>query len=148
MRALRQRLPYIAVFGLFIQLGGTAASPLALCCASPADASSSKDKDDECCDGLGPGQVCPLHGHAKPAAERTAAADHHAAASPPKPAEGMCVMTNGCKMPDLALLSMLGSGIVPARFAFVVEVVSSQVRPHSDLPLARTFVPDTPPPRA
>ena len=143
MQAFRRHLPSVAVLGLFIQLSGSAISALALCCPSPA----AKVAQDEhaCCKGLEPGQVCPLHG--KAAAPTAPAAGHHHNPTP-KPADDSCAMTNACKVPDLALLSIIGTGILPAPVSLGVEFESAPVASVVVPPLARDLVPDTPPPRA
>ena len=143
MRAFRRRLPFIALLGLLIQLSGSALSALAFCCASPA-AVSAKD-DHECCKGLGPGQVCPLHGKA---AAPSAPATGHEHGTKPKAPEGGCAMKSACNMPDLALLSMLGTAILVAPISLSVELESAPLALVSTSPLARDLVPETPPPRA
>jgi hypothetical protein len=138
MRVLRSRVPYVAVLGLMVQLTGIAVSPLALCCMTKAPAATTSSDDHECCKALGPGQVCPLHQQSKPSAH------HHGGA---EPAKSDCAMKSGCKMPDLALLSMLAAGVVSPRVSLFVELTSAPIHGPSFQLVARDSVPDSPPPR-
>jgi hypothetical protein len=138
MRALRSRVPYVAALGLLVQLTGIAVSPLALCCMTKAPAATTPSDDHECCKALGPGQVCPLHQQSKPSAQHQGGAE---------PAKSDCAIKSGCKMPDLALLSMLAAGVVSPKVSLIVELTSAPVHGQSFELVARDFVPDPPPPR-
>jgi hypothetical protein len=132
---------YAAVLGLLVQLTGIALAPLALCCRigiTGATSTSASADEHECCKAVGPGEVCPLHQPSKESRH-----DDRGSA----PAKSDCAMKSGCKAPDLALLSMLGSGIVSSPTPLVVDLPSSLVHLPSFDPIARDFVPDTPPPR-
>jgi hypothetical protein len=135
----------VAVLGLFIQVTGVAISPLALCCA-PLETTVA-ERDGECAHAMAPGEMCPMRHHAKPPATAPSASEHHHAATP-EPADDDCVMTQGCKMPDLALMSVLGEGIMPPPVSLSVLLESTPVAPMTIAPLARDAVPDTPPPRS
>ena len=140
MQPIRTRLRHVAVIGLLMQLTALAITPLALCCSSPSTAKvvASEDKDEACCQGLGPGQICPMHYHAKPSG--------HARQAKSSTDQG-CAMRNACKAPDLALLSVLGGALLAAPVSFTVELASSPLRTDSVVPLTRDLIPDTPPPR-
>lgn len=136
MPTFRHRLPLTAAVWLVCQLAAFAAAPLALCCSMPkAEASV---EEDECCKGLGPGQICPMHHHTKPA-------KGHAKQS--SDARG-CVLKSACKAPDIALMSILGCGVLPQATAMSIAPSSSPVSEMCVTFITHTQLPDKPPPRA
>jgi hypothetical protein len=137
MSRLRSRLSWLAAAWLVCQAGSLAAAPLALCCG--ASLSSAAD-EDACCQGLAPGQTCPLHGHSKPA--------DIAQANGPDQAD-RCAMRSACAPVDLALLSLAGGpAVLPSDGAFSVMVRSTPFAELSSPALSRVVLPESPPPRA
>jgi hypothetical protein len=110
---------------LLCQAAGLASAPLALWRA-PAEAGIV----DECCPGVAPGQVCPMH-HAKEGG-RT------------------CVMRNACSQSNAALLVLSGGIGVPPRAtaAVAVAIDVESVSLTESTTFARTSRPESPPPRA
>jgi hypothetical protein len=141
MQPMRTRVRYVAAIGLLMQLTVLAVTPLALCCSSPAPSTlvAAENKDEACCEGLGPGQVCPMHHHTKPSGHA-----HQAKRS----SDLSCTMRNACKAPDLALLSVLSGALAPASVSFSFDLSSSPVALTQVDLLTRDLIPDTPPPRA
>src|SRR5436190_16085875 len=125
MSFARRRLTWVVCLWLVSQVAGIAAAPVGLCCRSVQTVD-----DDKCCPGLLPGQICPMH-HSKEA-KRT------------------CKMRSACSASDAAFIALAGGvGVLPAATSlvsafdpgiFLADVSSSA--------LLRTFVPESPPPRA
>src|SRR5476649_844396 len=86
MSRLRRRLSWLVGAWLLCQVANVSAAPLTFSCQNVASAAD----EEECCPGLQPGQVCPMH-HAKKG-ERT------------------CQMRSSCVSTDAAIVS-LASGI-------------------------------------
>lgn len=138
MNRIRRHLTAIGVTWLVFQAGVLAVSPLIDCCATSAQTGAADD--EECCKGMAPGQICPLHkhkhGHAPPK-------DTHADA-----AQSQCAIRGGCGPIDAALLSLgLGLGVLEPPVSFSVIRVSNPVRQFDarTVDCARTL--DPPPPR-
>jgi len=124
MSLVRRRLSWIICSWLICQAAGIVAAPLALCCHD-ADSASLPD----CCEGVGPGQVCPMH---------------H------KTGDTTCKMRNACAPGDSALISLSGAlGVLPSATVDVNVFASgeSAAWPAAHAVL-RTTPPDPPPPRA
>src|SRR4029079_18001419 len=121
MRSFRVRLARVVLACLVWQL--------ALALSAPALVAFGLDQDP-CCQGLGPGQSCPMHRSV--------------------PGDRTCRMRSDCPRTDLALMSIFaGSGILPqvARLVFRdhVEFLPAD---RDALAVNRTNIPDAPPPRA
>ena len=126
MSSVRRRLPWVIGAWLLCQVAGVAAAPVAFCCQNVATAAD----EDNCCPGLLPGQVCPMH-HTKEG-ERTSK------------------MRNACARSDAALLALSGGvGVLPKATAIVVAFDSGRP-PRLSRPsaIARHHRPESPPPRA
>jgi hypothetical protein len=129
MAFLRRRLTFIVCVWLVGQTAGLAAAPFALCCRT-APGTSVHDPEEECCPGLLPGQVCPMH-HTR---------------------EGVrtCKMRSVCTGSDAALVSLSGGlGVLPPSpatvSAFEVRELASAMAPFA---IARAHRPESPPPRS
>jgi len=125
MLVVRRRLSWVIGAWLLCQIANVSAAPMTFCCQNVATSAD----DEECCPGLLPGQVCPMH-HTREG-ERT------------------CKMRGSCTGTDaslLALASALGAMPQPtvAVNAFAVGVLP-RVAPVSTL--LRTDRPESPPPR-
>jgi hypothetical protein len=125
MVPVRRRLSWVVAAWLLCHMANVSAAPLTFCCQNVATAAD----DEECCPGLLPGQVCPMH-HTKEG-ERT------------------CKMRGSCTGTDaslLALASALGAMPEPTVVvsAFAVGVLP-RVAPSSTL--LRIDRPESPPPR-
>jgi len=131
MCAVRRRLPWVICFWLACQFAGVVAAPLAFCCQSVPSAD-----DEDCCPGLLPGQICPMHhtraGNHTPANDRT------------------CKMRNACGRADAALVSLAGVvGLLPHATVLVNAFdLGDSVRGPMPSALARAHRPESPPPRA
>jgi hypothetical protein len=126
-----------AVFALVLvfHAGVLAASPFLTCCVT---APESTVENDDCCKGMGPGQICPLHKH------RRAAHDHSNDNAPVGP-----TLRCGCNPTDPALLSLsFGLGELTPSVSTYVTLLSNPVRPTAFLILERASSLDPPPPRA
>src|SRR5262245_26765086 len=85
MRVIRRRLSWLIVAWLVCQAASLTAAP----------AMAVFDSADPCCEGLGPGQTCPMH-HPSRESDRT------------------CKMRSACPTGDAALLSLAGGlGVLP-----------------------------------
>ena len=136
MASIRRHLTAVGITCLLFQAVGYAMSPLVSCCAV---ASRAAIDDDECCKGMAPGQMCPLHKHRQGPKDGV----HH-----DQPAGG-CATRSGCSPVDPALISLaFGLGILPEPVSLDVIPVSIPV----DAGLARVVYRarslDPPPPRA
>ena len=112
---------------LLCQATGMAAAPLALCCdAATAPAGSG---EDSCCQGLLPGQVCPMH-HTRPSTST-------------------CKMRGACGRSDSALFSLSGGiGVTPPPTSAVTPFAPRElVSPATVSLVARVRSPEAPPPR-
>jgi hypothetical protein len=131
---VRRYLPLLASIWLLFQAGVIAATPFIDCCASAPRAAAD---DDECCKGLAPGQMCPLHKHRH---APTSGAQHHDASGP--------VIGCGCTVLDPALASLaFGLGEPPAPVSATVIPFSQPVRQVAFAPMERAHSLDPPPPR-
>lgn len=122
---VRRHLSWLIGACLACQLAGIAAAPIALCCKDLPIS----DDDTECCAGLMPGQVCPMH-HTK-AGERE------------------CRMRDVCAPSDAALIALAGGvGVLPSATpvvsSFDVGPVAADL---SATALLRAVRPEAPPPR-
>lgn len=110
---------------LTCQIAGVAAAPITFCCK---DVPVSHD-DTECCPGLLPGQVCPMH---------------HTTAG-----KRECKMRSACGPSDAALMALAGSvGVVPSATAAVSAFAAGDaVADLSATAILRRDRPESPPPR-
>jgi hypothetical protein len=128
MAFLRRRLTFIVCIWLAGQAAGLATAPFALCCKT-APGTSVHDDEEECCPGLLPGQVCPMH-HTK---------------------EGVrtCKMRSACSSSDAALVLLSGGlGVLPEP---TVTVSAFELRDGTPVmapsAIARVLRPESPPPK-
>jgi hypothetical protein len=140
MRSIRRHLTAIGVAWLVFQAGVLAVSPFVSCCAAQANAV----EDDKCCEGLAPGQMCPLHKH------RHAPKDspHDGAQSHHDGAQSDCAIRGDCARIDPALMSLgFGLGVLEPPVALTVTTISSPVPQFAAcvVDCARSL--DPPPPR-
>jgi hypothetical protein len=128
MVAVRRRVSWIVGLWLACQIAGVVAAPLAFCCqpVSAADA-------DDCCQGVGPGQMCPMH---------------HKRAVDNK--ESTCKMRDACSRTDAGLVALAGAlGLLPsATIAVNSFAVGEEVRAAVPGAMSRIDRPESPPPRA
>jgi hypothetical protein len=111
-----------------LQVAALAAAPMSLC-AHPA-AVPSAHHDANCCPGIAPGQVCPMH-HTREGG-RT------------------CTMSSACCAGDIALLSLSFALGAPLSSAHTLHFTPTNDRVSSFVParIARADLPEPPPPRA
>jgi hypothetical protein len=123
---VRRHLSWLIGAWLACQIAGVAAAPITFCCK---DVPSSHD-EAECCAGLMPGQVCPMH---------------HTTAG-----KRECKMRNACGPSDAALMALSGSvAPLPATTPVVSTFdLGDLARPFATLAITRTDRPESPPPRA
>lgn len=92
MARIRQIVSVVAFVWLLAHATTFAVSMAGLCCEMP-EATTASDDADECCKGLAPGQMCPLHKHGS----------HHASrmsSTQTAPAAGECRLRSGCHPPE------------------------------------------------
>jgi hypothetical protein len=136
MNAVRRHLSAIGMVWLVFQAGVLAVSPFAECCATMSQTAGVDD--DECCKGMAPGQICPLHKHRQAPPKDT----HQDAA------QGGCAMRSGCGTIDPALLSLgFGLGVLDPPVSFVVTRVSHPVARFEACAIECARSLDPPPPR-
>jgi hypothetical protein len=126
MTAVRRRLSWVVTLWLACQVAGVVAAPLAFCCRSiPAH-----DDDEQCCPGLLPGQICPMH--------------HR------REGEPTCKMRDACAHADSALVSLAGIvGLLPPAPSVVNAFeTGDQLTAIAESAIARLHRPESPPPRA
>jgi hypothetical protein len=115
----------VAATWLVFQISVLAVSPFGVCCSVTAQAAVD---DDECCKGMAPGQMCPLH--------------HHRHSAGPS-------LRCGCGSIDPALISLtFGLGVMPSPVSVDVTLVSTPVPQSTVHALYRAGSLDPPPPRA
>jgi hypothetical protein len=127
MGVIRRRLVWLATVGLVCQLAGFATAPTLL-------AFGVATVDDDCgCPNVAPGQVCPMHHHARKGKD-----------------DGTCKMRSGCQPPEVALLSMAGGpGILPSPTQVVIAFdLAAALVPGAPQAIARAARPESPPPRS
>jgi hypothetical protein len=117
----------VASAWLVVQLLALAAAPFAVCAHATEHAGAHNMK---CCPGILPGQICPMH-HEREGG-RT------------------CTMTSPCRGADAALVSLLAfAGAVPLAPASIAPAMSTvSFHLSTTTPIARSTIPDPPPPRA
>jgi len=115
----------VAVVWLTCHLAAVCVAAVAACCP-PAH---HEDQQTECCPGVGPGQVCPMH---------------HTTEGKPE-----CVMRSTCGHTDAALVSLSGGiGVLPHfSTSFVTFQSLDPVSALTVSAIARAERPDSPPPR-
>jgi hypothetical protein len=113
---------------LVLQLAALAAAPIALC-SRPASGLAMRH-DANCCPGIAPGQVCPMH-HTREG-------------------EPTCTMSSACGTSDIALLSLTFGLSAPVPSAHAVHLVATADLVSSPAParIVRAELPEPPPPRA
>jgi hypothetical protein len=126
MSSVRRRLSWVVAFWLACQVAGVVAAPLAFCCRSMPAA----DDDEQCCPGLLPGQICPMH--------------HR------REGEPTCKMRDACGRTDAALVSLAGVvGLLPAPTSVVSAFeTGDRLTAIAASAIARAHRPESPPPRA
>jgi hypothetical protein len=126
MLYVRRHLSWLIGAWLTCQIAGVAAAPVTFCCK---DVPASHD-EVECCAGLKPGQVCPMH---------------HTTAG-----KRECKMRNACGQADAALMALAGGvGVVPSTTSVEnVFDLCDVVRQFAATALPRCDRPESPPPRA
>jgi hypothetical protein len=123
---VRRYLSWLIGAWLACQIAGVAAAPVTFSCK---DVPTSHD-EAECCTGLKPGQVCPMH---------------HTTAG-----KRECKMRNACGQSDAALMALAGGvGDLPSATSVVNAFdLCDVVRDLAATAIPRTDRPDSPPPRA
>ena len=126
MSGVRRRLSWVVCFWLACQMAGVVAAPLAFCCQNMPAA----DDDEQCCPGLLPGQICPMH--------------HR------REGEPTCKMRDACGRADAALVALGGVvGLLPhATAAVSVFETGDRVTSIAASAIACAYRPESPPPRA
>jgi hypothetical protein len=128
MLFVRRRLSWLVCMWLTCQVAGFAAAPIAFCCK---DVPTANDEQD-CCEGLQPGQYCPMH-------HKTAGGG-----------KNECKMRSACAPVDAMLVALAGgTGLVERTTAIVNNFVPGEpVAPLAATSIVRIVPPDPPPPRA
>jgi len=128
MVAVRRRVSWMVCLWLACQVAGVVAAPLAFCCEQTKAATD----DEDCCPGLAPGQMCPMH---------------HARAGDRK--EPACKMRDACGRADAGLVALSGVvGLLPAPTAVVSAfAVGDAFRAAAPVAISRAYRPESPPPR-
>ena len=113
---VRRRLSWLVGAWLLCQIANVAAAPLTFCCQNVASA----EDEEECCPGLLPGQVCPMH-HVKEG-------------------EPTCKMRGVCSGTDASIVALAGSPPATAERAQAssCRLKSSDNLPSLTLPAARS----------
>jgi hypothetical protein len=126
MLFVRRRLSWLICAWLTCQIAGVAAAPITFCCK---DVPAAADEQD-CCPGLLPGQLCPMH-------HKTAAGRND------------CKMRSLCAAADAMLVALAGAtGVLPPSTAVVSPFDPGDVVALSAATsIARTARPESPPPR-
>jgi len=127
IHGVRTRVRVAAAAWLVCQLAAVGAAPILLHWTRPGVVAAAGDED--CCPGVAPGQVCPMH--------HTKAGIRH------------CVMRNACAPDSVALIALAGLLSVPRTSSVTTAAASVQiVSPAVETPVLRVDAPDSPPPRA
>jgi hypothetical protein len=126
MSLVRRRIAWVIGAWLLCQIANVSAAPLTFSCQNVASAAD----EEECCPGLLPGQVCPMH-HAKKG-------------------EPTCQMRSSCAGCDTAIISLaIGAGAPPSSTPAVSTFDLGErivLAPQSST--LRSDRPESPPPRA
>jgi hypothetical protein len=127
MLSVRRRLSWLVCAWLTCQIATVVAAPITFCCKAVPVA----DDDEECCPGVAPGQLCPMH-------HKTATGKND------------CKMRSTCGPADAMLVALAGGiGVLPRATAVVNAFVPGDVvAPSAPVALARSSRPESPPPRA
>ena len=127
MQVMRRRLSWLICAWLTCQIASVAAAPITFCCKDVPTATEEHD----CCPGLLPGQLCPMH-------HRTAAGKNE------------CKMRSACAPADAMLVALAGgAGMLPRATAVVSTFEPGDaVAPLALTVVAHTSRPESPPPRA
>jgi len=122
MRVIRVRLSWLIAAWLVCQVAGLTTAPVL---------AVSGHTEDVCCQGLAPGQTCPMHHHSRDG-DRT------------------CKMRSACPRGDAALLSLIGGvGILPPATQVVIAFESGvSVVARDQLSHTHSTRPESPPPRS
>jgi hypothetical protein len=123
---VRRRLSWLICAWLACQIAGVAAAPITFCCKDVPTATD----EQNCCPGLMPGQLCPMH-------HRTAAGKNE------------CTMRSLCAPADAMLVALAGTiAVLPPATAVVSSFDPGDVvAPSAPTAIARTSRPESPPPR-
>jgi hypothetical protein len=127
MLFVRRRLSWLICAWLTCQIASVTAAPITFCCKDVPTA----NEEHDCCPGLLPGQLCPMH-------HRTAAGKNE------------CKMRSACAPADAMLVALAaGAGMVPRATTVVSSFEPGDVvAPLAPTAVARTSRPESPPPRA
>ncbi len=139
MCSIRRRLARVGALWLCCQFAFVV-SASAFDCRVPSSVAAMED--DACCEGMAPGQMCPMHKH------RPGAGHGSKQQTSPSPAKTDCTMKDAC-LPSDALLSLSTSeGLVPTTVTIQDQPLTSPLL--ELLVAAQTHVewPDSPPPRS
>ena len=141
MVRLRHRVSVVALVWLLAHVSTFAVSLAGLCCDVPETPASSAEAD-ECCQGLAPGQMCPMHKHGA----------HHpsmTASSHTSPDADGCRLRSGCHPPDVMVTGLTLALGVLVDVQTVADDGAAVVtnRPESSTHPRFSF-PDLPPPKA
>jgi hypothetical protein len=136
MTALRRRLSAIGLLLLLFQTASFAMSPIASCCTNTTQ--NVEDAGD-CCKGMAPGQMCPLHHRRVPSNDSS---QHQDGAAAP-------ALRCGCSPMDPALFSLsFGLGVLLTPLSVDVIPVSHVVTSDDDSVLTIPLAITSPPPRS
>ena len=139
MSGVRRQVSLVALVWLLSHVTTMGVSLAGLCCTTASTGSASLSDEDVCCQGLAPGQICPLHKHDSHQPTRHA---------PSSPIPGGCTMRSVCHSAMTLPTLTLGVGLLPDVAAASDEPIVSVVNIETTPSLARSISPDRPPPRA
>jgi hypothetical protein len=130
---LRRRLSRVAGVWVFYQTLVAGMAVVAPCCMAVA-----ASQDEECCPGVEPGEICPMH-------HKTEGGHHETEES-----GRICLLTDACSPTSALLLSLAnGAGLIPAPPDTAADHLAAEsVRLLSDHPRTRAARPEPHPPRA
>ena len=141
MSGVRRRLSVVALLWLLAHVSTVALSLTGVCCNVGSEATVADE--DVCCQGLAPGQICPLHKHSS---------GHHQPSSRSAPAPSSpdgCRMQAGCDSMTVMLNALsLDLGLLPETSVAADLPAADQVNAPGVHPPTRTTIPDLPPPRS
>lgn len=140
MERLRRHLGGIGLMWLLFQAATLAMAPYASCCDPAAQAAVD---EDECCKGMAPGQMCPLHKHRQHQSQNGNGSSSHQ-----QPAD-RCALRDTCAPGQQSLMTFgFGFAVLPAPVSLNVTFVPAAVPAFQGIPASQFRSLDLPPPRA
>ncbi len=141
MVGVRRRASLVALVWLLLHVTTVGVSLVRQCCDMKSMAAESSSEDeDECCKGLAPGQMCPLHKHGS---------HQSSGRAPTAPVPGDGVLRGGCASTPMMLTALtLDLGLVPQVVTSLDDTTATVVPLGTTQSVDRSVLPEFPPPRA